>query len=116
MRIGIVRTEGSPCRCAESLAEGLRALGHEAVVAGTEEISSRAGALARDCDLVLDHADTVAGRGPPRPFLRPALEARGARLAGSDARACALSDDKAAARERLARAGVPVPPGVVIEG
>jgi D-alanine-D-alanine ligase-like ATP-grasp enzyme len=46
--------------------------------------------------------------------VRSLLENHGLPVAGSDARACALADDKAAAKRRLAAAGVPVPPGVVV--
>jgi len=55
MRVGVVRTVGSPCRCAEAIAKGLDALGHEMVLADSEEIELRASELAETCDLVIDH-------------------------------------------------------------
>jgi D-alanine-D-alanine ligase-like ATP-grasp enzyme/SAM-dependent methyltransferase len=114
MRIGVVRTVGSPCRCAESLIEGLDILGHEAILADSEAIESQALSLAELCDLVIDHTDTFHGRGLYRPLVRLLLENCGARIVGSDARACFLADNKAAAKARLADAGIPVPPGIVI--
>ena len=115
MRIGVVRTIGSPCRCAESVSKGLETLGHEPVLADSEEIELRAAKLASDCDLVIDHTDTFRGRGFFRPLVRLILESRGARIVGSDARACFLADDKAAAKERMASSGINVPPGVVAD-
>ena len=92
MRIGIIHTIGSACRCAETAAEGLRTLGHEAVLADSEEIESRAFDLARGCDLIIDHTDTFKGRGLFRAFVRQVLESAGAKIAGSDAKACILAD------------------------
>jgi D-alanine-D-alanine ligase len=114
MRIGIVRTVGSFCRCAESVIQGLDALGHEAFLADSEEIEAQALALAESCDLVIDHTDTFRGRGLYRPLVRLLLENCGARVVGSDAKACFLADNKAAAKIRLAEAGIPVPPGIVV--
>lgn len=116
MRIGIVHTAGSPCRCAEAVADGLRALGHEALFADSEEIGARAFELASSTDLVIDHTDTFRGRGLYRPLTRLLLEAQGARVVGSGSLALALADNKAATKARLAEAGIPTPPGVVISG
>ncbi len=113
MRIGIVHTVGSPCRCAEAAAEGVRALGHEAVLADSEEIESIALPFSRDCDLVIDHTDTFKGRGLFRAFVRQILESAGAQIAGTDAQGCFLADNKIAAKERLSTFGLPVPPGIV---
>jgi D-alanine-D-alanine ligase-like ATP-grasp enzyme/methylase of polypeptide subunit release factors len=113
MRIGVVHTVGSPCRCAEAAAEGIRALGHEPVLADSEEIESRAYDLARNCDLVIDHTDTFRGRGLFRAFVRQVLESAGVKIVGSDAQACLLADNKIAAKERLSAYGLPVPPGIV---
>jgi D-alanine-D-alanine ligase-like ATP-grasp enzyme/SAM-dependent methyltransferase len=114
MRIGIIHTVGSPCRCAEAAAEGLRALGREAVLADSEEIESVALNLARNCDLVIDHTDTFKGRGLFRAFVRQVLESAGAKIVGSDAQACFLADHKIAAKTRLSAFGLPVPPGIVV--
>ncbi len=116
MRVGIVHTIGSPCRCAEAVAEGLRALGHEALFTDSEEIERRAPELASKSDLVIDHTDTFRGRGLYRPLTRLLLEAHGARIAGSGSSALALADNKAATKARLAEAGIPTPPGVVVSG
>jgi D-alanine-D-alanine ligase-like ATP-grasp enzyme/methylase of polypeptide subunit release factors len=113
MRVGIIHTVGSPCRCAEAATEGLRALGHEPVLADSEEIEARGYDLARNCDLVIDHTDTFKGRGLFRAFVRQVLESAGGRIVGSDARACLLADNKIAAKERLSASGLPVPPGIV---
>lgn len=70
MRIGIVRTRESPCQCAQSVIRGLEALGHEFILADSEEVEFRAAELARECDLVIDHTDTFRGRGLFRPLVR----------------------------------------------
>ncbi|MCX5834363.1 MAG: 50S ribosomal protein L11 methyltransferase [Deltaproteobacteria bacterium] len=114
MRIGLVHTVGSPCRCAEAIAEGLRALGHDAVFADSEEIELRAFELASQTDLVIDHTDTFRGRGLYRPLIRLLLEAQGARIVGSGSSALALADNKAATKGRFAETGIPTPPGIVM--
>jgi len=114
MRIGIVHTAGSPCRCAESVTEGLLALNHEPVTVDSEEIELHASRLAEECDLVIDHTDTYLGRGLCRPLVRVLLEHAGARIAGSPAIVCFLADNKAASKKRLAESGIPVPPGIVV--
>ena len=114
MRIAVIHTVGSPCNCAESVAAGLKGLGHEIVFADSEEIEWRARDIAEECDLVIDHTDTFHGSGFLRPFVRMQLESYGARIVGSDASACLLADNKIAARKRLSNAGLPVPPGVAV--
>ena len=114
MRIGIVRTVGSPCRCAEAAAEGLVLLGHEPLLFDSEEIACKAASIARSCDFVLDHTDTFLGSGLLRGVVRSLLESQGARIVGSPASACFLADDKAAAKTRLIARGIPVPPGIVL--
>lgn len=114
MRVGIVRTVQSPCQCAQSVAEGLKSLGHELILADSEEIELRASKLARECDLVIDHTDTFRGRGLFRPLVRLLLEMEGARVVGSDSQACFLADNKVAAKARLRESGISVPPGIVI--
>jgi D-alanine-D-alanine ligase len=116
MRIGIVRTKSSPCRCAQAIARGLETLGHESVLVDSEEIELQALEISRHCDLIIDHTDTFHGRGLSRPLVRQRLEAGGARIVGSESKACFLADDKAAAKARLAEAGIPVPPGIVVTG
>jgi len=114
MKVGIVHTVGSPCRCAEAAALGLKALGHEAVLADSEEIESLAFEISRDCDVIIDHTDTYKGRGLFRAFVRQVLESVGAKIVGSSAEACFLADHKIAAKSRLAAFGLPVPPGIVV--
>jgi D-alanine-D-alanine ligase len=113
MRVGIIHTVSSPCGCAAALSRGLSALGHEYLLVDSEQIELRISDLAGQCDLVIDHTDTYRGRGRFRSLVRSLLESHGIAFAGSDARACAIADDKAAAKARLAAAGVPVPPGVL---
>jgi D-alanine-D-alanine ligase len=115
MRIGVVRTVGSPCRCAESVSVGIQALGHEFLLADSGEIEILAPTLAEECDLVIDHTDTYCGRGLYRSFVRLLLENCGARIVGSPAKACFVADNKAAAKQILADAGIPVPPGILIQ-
>jgi D-alanine-D-alanine ligase-like ATP-grasp enzyme/SAM-dependent methyltransferase len=114
MRIGIIRTVGSPCRCAEAVSKGLDSLGHRYLIADSEEMELRASEIAHDCDLVIDHTDTFAGRGLFRPHVRLLLETHGARIVGSESKACFLADDKAATKTKLSGAGISTPPGIVI--
>jgi D-alanine-D-alanine ligase len=114
MRIAVVHTVGAPCGCAQTVAKGLNALDHEAVFVDSAEIELRAAEIAATCDLVIDHTDTFHGSGFLRPFVRWLLEAHGARVVGSGARACLRADDKIAAKACLANAGVPTPPGVAM--
>jgi D-alanine-D-alanine ligase len=113
MQIGIIRTAGSPCRCAEAISEGLESLGHQFLIADSEEVELRASEIAHQCDLVIDHTDTFRGRGLFRPLVRLLLEDHGARIVGSESKACFLADDKVAAKARLAGAGIPTPVGIV---
>jgi len=115
MRVGIVRTAVSDCRCAESAAKGLDALGCESVIFDSEDMELQAAAVSEDCDLVIDHTDTYRGRGLYRAVVRLLLEDAGAGVVGSDARACFRADNKAAAKARLSQAGIPVPPGIVLQ-
>ena len=115
MHVGVVRTAGSPCRCAESVSEGLRVLNHEPLIVDSAEIEIHAQALAERCDLVIDHTDTYCGRGLYRPLVRLLLESCGARVVGTSAAACFIADNKAAAKKLLSGAGIPVPPGIVIQ-
>ena len=114
MCVGIVHTAGSPCGCAEAVAGGLKALGHETLVFDSEDILLQAEELAARCDLVIDHTDTFLGWGVLRPFVRWELERHGARVVGSSAHACFLADDKIAAKRSLNAAGLPTPPGVAV--
>ncbi|MDO9559480.1 MAG: 50S ribosomal protein L11 methyltransferase [Syntrophales bacterium] len=114
MRIAVVHTAGAPCGCAEAVAKGLHALGHDVVFVDSAEIELKVGEISRSCDLVIDHTDTFRGTGLLRPFVRGLLEASGARIVGSDAGACFRADDKIAAKTCLASAGIAVPPGVAV--
>lgn len=114
MRVGVVHTAGSPCGCAEAVSVGLKALGHEVEIVDSEKIELATPVLATGCDLVIDHTDTFRGRGVYRALVRMLLEIEGVRLVGSGAKACLIADDKAATKKRLADAGIPTPPGIVI--
>lgn len=114
MDIGIIHTVGSPCRCADAIAEGLRSLGHKALIYDSESIELTVEEIAEKCSLVIDHSDTYRGKGSLRAMVRLLLETHGVKLIGSDSKSCLLCDDKAAARARLTDAGIPVPPGIVI--
>src|SRR5688572_1964714 len=115
MRIGVVHTFASPCRCHATTMAALTALGHEAVEVDTEALPGRLHEIAA-LDLVFDHTDRFRGEGLLRPMIAQLLEQRGARAVGSSAAACFLTDDKVAAKARLAAAGVPVPRGATIAG
>ncbi len=114
MLIGVIRTVGSPCRCGEAVSKGLEDLGHKPLLVNSEEIEFHVSELAQKCDLVIDHTDTFRGRGLFRSVVRLLLEVHGARVVGSQAKACFLTDDKVAAKACLAGAGIPTPPGIVI--
>jgi D-alanine-D-alanine ligase len=114
MRVGIVRTRGSVCRCAESIAQGLASLGHDRIITDSEEIEFQVEDFVHQCDLIIDHTDTFKGRGFLRALVRLLLEARGARMVGSDAKASFLADDKIAAKAWLSAAGIPTPPGIIV--
>ncbi len=116
MNIGIIHTVGSPCRCADAIAEGLKSLGHRPYIYDSESIELTVAEIADTCSLVIDHSDTYRGKGSLRAMVRLLLETHGVKLIGSDSRACLLCDDKAAARTKLTDAGIPVPPGIVITG
>ncbi len=113
MRVGIIHTASSPCGCAAAISRGLAALGHDFLIVDSERIELHLADLAGRCDLVIDHTDTYGGRGRFRSLVRSLLESHGIAVVGSGARACALADDKAAAKARLAAAGIPVPPGIL---
>jgi D-alanine-D-alanine ligase len=114
MRVGVVHTVGSPCRCAEAVSVGLLALNHDPFLVDSADIEAKAPALAGECDLVIDHTDTYCGRGLYRPLVRLLLENWGARIVGSSAKACFIADNKDAAKKCLADAGIPVPPGIAV--
>ncbi|NPV05769.1 MAG: methyltransferase [Syntrophaceae bacterium] len=113
MRVGIIHTASSPCGCAAAVSRGLASLGHDALIVDSEQVEFRIAELAAHCDIVIDHTDTYRGHGRLRSLVRSLLESHGIVIAGSDARACALADDKAAAKARLGAAGIPVAPGVL---
>ena len=114
MNVGIIHTVGSPCRCAEALEEGLAVLGHKTIIVDSEDIVLNAADIANACDLVIDHSDTFLGRGFLRFFVRSVLESHGAMVVGSNSKACQLADNKIAAKAILAKAGIPVPPGIAV--
>ncbi|MEJ5375802.1 MAG: 50S ribosomal protein L11 methyltransferase [bacterium] len=114
LRVGVIHTVGSVCRCAEAISQGLRALGHLPVLVDSALVEAQAKELAEHCELVFDHTDTFEGRGLLRATVRMILEGRGARLVGSPGRVCFLADDKAAAKAVMARAGIPTLPSVVL--
>jgi D-alanine--D-alanine ligase len=114
MRIAVIHTVGAPCGCAEAVAKGLHALGHKTLFVDSAQIELRAAEISQTCDLAIDHTDTFHGSGFLRSSVRWLLEAHGARIVGSDARACFRADNKIAAKTCLANAGIPVPPGVAV--
>jgi D-alanine-D-alanine ligase len=114
MRIAVVHTVDAPCGCAQAVEKGLHALGHDILFVDSGEIELRAAEISKTCDLVIDHTDTFHGSGFLRSFVRWLLEAHGARVVGSGARACLRADNKIAAKTFLADAGIPTPPGVAM--
>lgn len=114
MRIAIIHTVGSPCRCAEYIAGGLKTLGHEPVILNADGIEARAREISQTCGLVIDHTDTFRGRGLFRSYVRLVLETHGVPLAGSGSKACLLADHKTLAKTRLSGSGIPTPPGITV--
>ncbi len=108
--VAVVSTRSSACRCGEAWLAAISALGLEGLVVAVEEMSARRDALA-EAALVIEYADAYRGRGELRPLVRHQLASWGARLVGAPAAAGQTSDDKIAARARLARAGLPVAAG-----
>lgn len=90
-------------------------MGHEPWIVDSETIGRHALAVARTCDLVIDHTDTFCGRGLYRSQVRLLLENSGARVVGAPSSSCFLADNKVAAKRTLSLAGVPVPPGIVFD-
>ena len=97
MRIAVLRTADSPCRCAEAVSLGLERLGHDPWIVDSESAHAFVEEICQGCDLVIDHTDTYRGQGALRAWVRLLLETRGARVVGSGASALLLADDKAAA-------------------
>jgi D-alanine-D-alanine ligase-like ATP-grasp enzyme len=92
-----------------------RALGHAAeVVRVSYEGLDRL--LALECDLAVDLAAGLGRDGYPGVEVGEALAARGIPVAGASREFLVLALDKARARARLARRGVAVARGVVLEG
>jgi D-alanine-D-alanine ligase len=110
--IAVVHTRESPCRCHAAFLRGLRALGLRGVEVCVEELAAAREAIAT-ADLVLEHAETLLGRGDLRPLVRHTIEAWGGRLVGSTAAAAHAADDKIEARRRLEAAGLRVPRAAV---
>jgi D-alanine--D-alanine ligase len=84
------------------------------MIANSEEIEFQVEDFVHQCDLIIDHTDTFKGKGLLRVLVRLLLESRGARMVGSDAKASFLADDKIAVKARLSAAGIPTPPGIVV--
>ena len=84
------------------------------IITDSEEIEFQVEDFVHQCDLIIDHTDTFKGRGFLRALVRLLLEARGARMVGSDAKASFLADDKIAAKAWLSAAGIPTPPGIIV--
>lgn len=113
--VGVVHTVASPCRCHASILPGLRSLSHRGFTADADALPLGLARLV-EADAVFEQTDTLRGEGWMRPFVRAELERAGARVVGPSAAACALSDDKARAREVMAAAGVPIARGAAFHG
>lgn len=114
--IAIVHTAGSLCRCAETIADGLHALGYRTTIYNSEDILLEVEAISKANDLVIDHTDTLFGKSALRFAVRMLLEAYGARLVGAGASAAMLADNKFATKKRFISAGIPTPAGITING
>jgi len=108
LKIGIVHTAGSPCRCHIALRGAVRALGHVAVVVENERLNASREALVAS-DLVFEHSDTYCGRYSLQRCVRGRLEFWGCRLAGARAADSACSDNKILTHQILGIAGIPMP-------
>lgn len=99
---------------ADALALLARALGHQVEVlrltyGGLERLD------ALRCDVALNLCEGIGRDGFPGVEVLEALSARGVPCAGADRDFLLLGLDKAAARARLVRCGVPVAPGVLLD-
>ncbi len=110
MRVAVVHTVNSPCRCHEAIAGALTRGGHEPVVVGAEELLAQGASILGGARVGFDHTDTVAGDGRRRGEPRRLLERAGVSVIGGTAEACELADDKLLAREAMP-SGVPIPRG-----
>lgn len=108
--------DGAALDPAEACALLARAAGHEAQVLrlGYGALEQLDALDARDL-VALNLVEGVGRDGDPGVEVIEALHARGVPVAGADRDFLLLGLDKAVARERLARRGVPVAPGVVID-
>jgi D-alanine-D-alanine ligase len=109
LRIAVVHTARSPCRCHEYFLASARALGHRCVDLPVEELFARRAEVAA-ADVVVEHVDRYRGRADLRALVRHLIESWGGNLAGASAAAAQVADDKIEARRRLEAAGVPVAP------
>lgn len=109
MKIAVVHTARSPCRCHAYFLACARALGHRAVEVPVEALLLHRETVAGS-DVVVEHVDRVRGRGDLRALARHMIESWGGNLAGASAAAAQVADDKIEARRRLEAAGVPVAP------
>lgn len=115
MHIGIVHSPLSKtCKCAESIIGGLDTLGYTYEVVDCEEIATHAPGLAERCNVVFDHTDIYQGSFRNRGDVRTVLEEFKIPVVGSSAQAIYLCDNKVRTKECLAKAGIPVPPGIVM--
>lgn len=108
LNVGVVHTFASECHCHVYIIDGLKQLGHDHFEVDSEEVILCLDELAQ-ADFVFDHTDTYLGEGQLRPFVRWHLESAGARVIGSDFRACYFTDNKIASKKILADGMIPTP-------
>lgn len=110
MRVAVVHTGNSPCRCHEAIAGALSRGGHEPVIVDAEALLERGADLLRGSRVAFDHTDSVGGDGRRRGEPRRLIEKAGVAVVGGSAGACELADDKLLAREAMS-SGVPISRG-----
>ena len=97
----------------DAIRGAIRELGHEAIdLEATRDLPGRL--MTARVDVVFNLAEGVRGRGR-EAHVPSMLEWLGIPFTGTDAVGMALTLDKALAKQVVAGAGVPVPPGVVLE-
>jgi len=114
IEIGIIHTATSPCRCAEAIEVGIKALGFRSSIYNSEDILIKGNYIVDISDLIIDHTDTFLERGGMRAFVRLILEAKGAKLIGAGSHAAMIGDDKYATKKKFQELNIPTPEGIVI--
>ncbi len=109
--VGIIHTFASDCCCHEAVIETCRRFDMNYWLADSETLP----AAPPVCDVIFDTSERYAGYENLRWRVRTWAEEHSIKVAGDSAAVMRLCDDKAAARQVLQNAGIPVPPGFALD-